>query len=150
MQLEDPRLDVIEVDGQALYVPSPEAWAELWKEPTLDNCKLPVPSLLRTKVQTIATYPEITAALGFAFNRVHFYELLRVNGSFYRVFTEAVICDHCRHRALVSATPGMPEIYWGSHSESAAKDRSYSLPLQSCYACKKPLSRRATVWQVNA
>lgn len=149
MQLEDARLALIEVDGQPLYVPSPDAWAQLWMEPTLDNCRLPVPDLLRIKVRAIVAYPEITAALGFAFNRVLFYELLRVDDSFYRVFVEAVVCDHCRHRALISATPEVPEIYWGSQNEVAARHRSSSLSLQSCFACEMPLSRRATVWQVN-
>jgi len=150
MQLEDVRLHIVEVDGQQLYIPSPDAWAALWKEPMLDNRTLPVPDLLRTKVNAIAHYPDITAALGFAFHCVHFYELLRVNGCFYRVFMEAVVCAHCQHQALISATPGVPEIYWGSQDEVAAQDRSWRLPLLSCFACKKPLSRRATVWQVNA
>jgi hypothetical protein len=79
---------------------------------------------------------------------VHFYELLCVGGAYYRVFIEAVICDHCGHRAVISATPGVSEIYFGSQ-EKVAQDRSWSLPLQSCFACKRPLSRRATVWQVN-
>lgn len=150
MKTEDPRLHIIEVDGQQLYVPSSEVWAELWKDPTLDCWMLPVPDILRTKVQAIVAYPEITAALGFAFNRVHFYELLRVNGTFYRVFIEAVCCDYCQHRAVISATPAVQEIYWGARNEAAAQDRSRSFPLQSCFACKKPLSRRATVWQFNA
>lgn len=150
MQLDDPRLDVIEVDGQPLYVPSPEAWAELWNEPTLDDRRLPVPDRLRIKVQEIAPYPEITAALGFVFDRVFFYELLSVNGAFYRVFIEPVFCDHCLYRAVISATPGVSEIYFGSQNEAAAQQRSCSLPLQSCFACKKLLSRRATVWQFNA
>lgn len=150
MQLEDSRLHMLEVDGQRLYVPSLEGWAELWEHPTLEGRRLPVPDLLRAKVQKTASYAEITAALGFAFDRVHFYELLSVDGAPYRVFIEAVICDHCRHRALISATPGVFEIYLGSANEVAAQKRSWSLPLQSCFACKKPLSRRPTVWQVNA
>lgn len=149
MQIADPRLHVLEVDGQRLYVPSPAAWDELWKSPLLEGCSLPVPNLLREKVEIIASHPEITAALGFAFNRVLFYELLCVKGAFYRVFIEAVICDHCRHRAVISATPGVSEIYWGSQDEVAAQNRSWSLPLEFCFACKMPLSRRHTVWQVN-
>jgi hypothetical protein len=148
MQTADPRLHVLEVDGQSLYVPSTNAWDELWENPTLEDCRLPVPNLLREKVRRIAPYSEITAALGVAFNRVHFYELLCVGGAYYRVFIEAVICDHCGHRAVISATPGVSEIYFGSQ-EKVAQDRSWSLPLQSCFACKRPLSRRATVWQVN-
>lgn len=149
MQLEDARLHIVDVDGQKLYIPLPDGWDALWQEPILNNHRLPVPDVLREKVQKIAAYPAITAALGFAFHRVHFYELLGVNGTFYRVFMEAVICDHCGHRALISATPGVADIYWGSHDEVAAQERSWSLPLQSCVACRKPLDRRATVWQVN-
>lgn len=150
MQIDDPRLNMLEVDGQRLYVPSPEAWAELWEHPTLEDRSLPVPNLLRTKVQKVASYAEIIAALGFAHDRVYFYELLFFNGAPYRVFIEAVVCDHCRYRALISATPGVSEIYWGSENEVAAQERSWSLPLQSCFSCKKPLYRRSTVWQVNA
>ena len=150
MQLDDLRLKVIEVDGQQLYVPSPSAWQDLWEEPLLGNAPLPVPDHLQKKVQAIASYPEISAALGFAWERVHFYELLSIGGVLYRVFIEAVFCDHCGHRAVISATPGVSEIYWGSQDEASARSRSYSLPLQSCFACKKPLTRRSTVWQVNA
>lgn len=150
MELEDARLHIVEVDGQQLYIPSPDAWAELWTEPTFGDCKLPVPDLLNKKVQAIVAYPEITTALGFAFSRVRFYELLLVNDCFYRVFVEAVICDYCQHRALISATPAVAEIYWGSQNEVAARDRSYSLPLQSCFSCKKSLVGRPTVWQVTA
>jgi len=148
MKLDDPRLLTIEVDGQQLYVPSPDAWTELWTDSTLDNRKLPVPYLLKSKVQEIAPYPEIRGALGFAFNKVQYYELLCVGSAYYRVFIEAVICHHCRHRAVISATPGVAEIYWGCQDEMAAQDRSWSLPKQACFACKEPLSRR-TVWQVN-
>lgn len=150
MQLNDSRLQVVQVDGQDLYVPSASAWAELWEVPMLGDMRLPVPELLQSKVQAIAPYPEITAALGFAWERVHFYELLSINGTFYRVFIEAVFCDHCGHRAVISATPWVSEIYWGSQNEMAAQHRSWSLPLQSCFACTKQLSRRPTVWQVNA
>lgn len=149
MQLDAPGLRTIEVDGQQLYVPSADAWAALWKDPMLGNLKLPVPDLLKKKVQAIARYPEITGALGFAFKRVHYYELLCINDALYRVFIEAVICDHCGYRAVISATPGVADIYWGSQNEAAARERSCSLPLVCCSACKRPLSRRATVWQVN-
>ena len=150
MQTNDPRLQVLEVDGQPLYVPSASAWAELWEEPALGNMKLPIPDFLRKRVQATAPYAEITPALGFACQRVHFYELLSVNGAFYRVFIEAVFCDHCGHRAVISATPGVAEIYWGSQDEVAARNRSYGLGLLSCFACERPLARRPTVWQINA
>jgi hypothetical protein len=120
MQVDDPRLHIIEVDGQQLYVPSPDAWTELWTDPTLDNRKLPVPDLLKRKVQEIAPYPEISGALGFAFNKVQYYELLRIGSVYFRVFIEAVICHHCRHRAVISATPGAAEIYWRRQDEMAA------------------------------
>lgn len=150
MQVQDWRLKTIDIDGQRLYIPSSDAWTELWKNPTLAYRKLPVPHLLQTKLEAIARYPEITAALGFVFDRVHFYELLRVDGMFYRVFIEAVVCDHCRHQAVISATPAVADIYWGSQDELAAHERGRHLPLQPCFACKKPLSRRPTVWQVNS
>ena len=150
MQIDDPRLRVLEVDGQQLYIPSASAWAALWEEPALGDKRLPVPDLLRKKVKAIARYSEITAALGFAWERVLFYELLSVNDTFYRVFVEAVICEHCGHRAIISATPTMSEIYWGSQNEVAARKRSNCLPLLPCFACNKPLAHRPTVWQINA
>jgi len=150
MKLDDPRLRTVHVDGQRLFVPSPSGWQALWDDPVFDDKRLPVPDLLRKKIEAIKPYPEITAALGFAWNRVHFYELLCVDDELYRVFIEFVFCDFCGHRATISATPAMIDIYWGSVDEAAARRRSDSLPKQSCFACKRPLARRATVWQVNA
>ena len=77
----------------------------------LEDRSLPATDLLRAKVQEIASYAEITDALGLAFDRIFFYELLFVDGAPYLVFIEAVACDHSRHRALISATPGVSEIY---------------------------------------
>jgi hypothetical protein len=150
MLISDPRLEVLEVDGQRLYAPSPEAWSDLWAAPILEAKTLPVPDLLKKKVEALAPHSELAAALGFAKQQVLFYELLTVGASRYRVFIEAVICEHCGHRATLSATPGVSEIYRGSEDESAAQERSWGLPRQSCFSCGKPLIRRPTVWQVNA
>jgi hypothetical protein len=149
MQLDDPRLEIIEVDGQQLFVPSAAAWMAFWEDPVLDDRRLPVPDLLRKKVDAIAPYREIIAALGFVWDRVQFYELLCVDNLLYRVFVEPVLCEFCGHRALISATPSPCEIYWGSVNEGAARNRSYGLPTQSCCACGRQLVRRRTVWQVN-
>ena len=149
MQTDDPRLTAIEVDGQTLHVPSPAAWTAFWEDPTLDGKPLGTLALLRAKVGATAPYPEIVVALGIVHGRVIFYELLRVEGALYRVFVEAVFCDHCGHRARISATPGMYTIYIGCADIEAARERGYRLPQQSCHACKRLLVRRRTVWQVN-
>lgn len=47
----------------------------------LEDRSLPATDLLRAKVQEIASYAEITAALGLAFDRIFFYELLFVDGA---------------------------------------------------------------------
>ncbi len=149
MELIDERLGRVTVDGQEMFVPSMAGWDPLWVEPQLGGRKLPVPDLLRKSVLRNAQYPELVSALGFAWGRAHFYELLKLNGGLYRVFVEAVICDFCGHRAVASATPGVMEIYWGAEDETKARERCYSLACQSCSACKKFLERRRTVWQVN-
>ena len=149
MELIDERLGRVTVDGQEMFIPSEAGWEALWAEPQLAGRKLPVPELLRKNVRRNAQYPELMSALGFAWDRVHFYELLNLNGDLYRVFVEAVICDLCGHRAVASATLGVMEIYWGAEDEAKARERCYSLPRQSCSACKEVLERRRTVWQVN-
>ena len=80
---------------------------------------------------------------------MHFHELLRVDGEWYRVAIESVICDFCAHRAIASATPGVQDIYWGAKDEKAARDRGFGLPALSCHACGRVLERRRTVWQFN-
>lgn len=149
MELIDERLGRVTVDGQEMFVPSEAGWNALWAEPQLAGRKLPVPDVLRKSVLRNAQYPELMSVLGFARDRTHFYELLKLNGGLYRVFVEAVICDFCGHRAVASATPGVMEIYWGAEDETKARERCYSLPRQSCSACKELLERRRTVWQVN-
>lgn len=149
MDLTDERLGRLAVDGQEMFVPSEAGWEALWEEPQLAGRKLPVPDLLRKKVGRNAQYPELVSALGFAWDRTHFYELVKFDDELYRVFVEAVVCDFCGHRAVASATPGVMDIYWGAKDETAARERCYSLPRQSCNACKKLLERRRTVWQVN-
>jgi len=150
MHVHHSGVEELLVDGQPLYVPSSAAWQALWSEPVFEGKRLPVPDLLARKVASNQHYPEIVSALGFAYDRVWLYELLRFQGQLYRVFIEAVICDHCGHRAVQSATPGIMEIYWGSENPEAARERSYSLPRLSCFRCHKVLERRRTVWQVNA
>jgi hypothetical protein len=150
MHIDDSRLQAIVVDGQTLYVPSAEAWFDLLSGQQFAGRPLPVPDLLKRKVERLALHPELVAAIGFTWQRVHFYELLYVQGQYYRVFVEAVICDHCGHRAEISATPGVADIYWGSTDEAAARERSYGLPSLSCFSCGIRLSRRRTVWQVDA
>ena len=105
-------------------------------------------SFARTFAGMLST-PKLVSALGFAWDRTSFYELLNLNDELYRVFVEAVICDFCGHRAVASATPGVMEIYWGAEDETKARERCFSLPRLSCSACKKLLERRSTVWQVN-
>jgi hypothetical protein len=149
MELIDERLARVTVDGQEMFVPSEAGWEAFWIEPQLAGRNLPVPDLLRKNVRRNAQYPELVSALGFAWDRTSFYELLNLNDELYRVFVEAVICDFCGHRAVASATPGVMEIYWGAEDETKARERCFSLPRQSCSACKKLLERRSTVWQVN-
>ena len=149
MHLHRSGVEELQVDGQPLYVPSSEAWQALWSEPVFQGKELAMPDVLARRVASNQQYPEIISALGFAHDRVWFYELLRFQGQLYRVFVEAVICDHCDHRAIQSATPGVSEIYWGSENPEDARERSYSLPRLSCVRCHQVLERR-TVWQVNA
>ena len=149
MKSSDHRLEQTLVDGQMLFIPTVEGWGALWSDPTLDDHPLPTIDLLKSKVGRNAKYQEIRSALGIAHGRVMFYELLDRCGEFFRVFVEAVICEHCGFKADVSATPGVNECYMGCQDETAAMRRGFSLPNQHCLACGKELNRRYTVWQIS-
>lgn len=150
MNSSDSRFEKIRVDGQEMLVPSPEAWELLWREPELDGYRIPGLDLLKRKVATNAAYSELVSCLAIAYRGVMFYELLRWQGELYRVFVEAVICEHCGYRATLSATPSASDRYFGCPDRHAAEARSFSLPKQNCYGCGNLLWRRTTVWQVNA
>ena len=137
------------VDGQLLYAPSTETWQALLSDTIYQGYRIPAPDLLAKKVANNQKYPQLLSTLGIMQGHVMFYELLHHKNNLYRVFVEAVTCEHCGYRASLSATPGVAEIYWGCPDPKAAKSRSYSLPNLSCNSCQKPFQRRYTVWQAN-
>jgi hypothetical protein len=150
METNDPRVKTKVLDGQVLYFPTPEAWAELEKYPVFGGRKIPVTDIIFPKVKWTSRFKELQSAFGFAFgNQLFFYELLELDGIKIRVFVERIICDHCGKRAEISAMPAAGEIYYGCEDKQAARDRGYSYPNVPCPYCRKTSQRRYTIWRVK-
>jgi len=148
MNIDDPRVRSEVVHGQTVYFPSSEAWAEILQSNAFADLPLSVPEHCAFWLREYGQFK--VAHLGLVRNRWRdnwqSLSLLKVDGYYYRVHYENVICNHCKNRCWPSATPSTVE-YAGSSIEHekvwAEFDR---LPLQRCPHCHEVLRHRQTVW----
>ncbi|WP_157359551.1 hypothetical protein [Caldimonas brevitalea] len=148
MNADDPRIRYEFVHGQAVYFPSTNAWAEILSERALAGLPVSLPDAIAGWLQQYGQFE--VAALGLVRARWsaqwHSLSLLRLNGHYYRVHFENVVCHNCNQRCGPSATPDTVA-YAGTNIDSkdiwAEFDR---LPLQSCPHCHEVLRHRQTVW----
>ena len=62
METNDPRVKTKVLDGQVLYFPTPEAWAELEKYPVFGGRKIPVTDIIFPKVKWTSRFKELQSA----------------------------------------------------------------------------------------
>lgn len=135
------------VDGQKMIVPTLQQWELIFENPVLEGKKIAAIDLVKQKVLFNSRYEEIKSCLGFCYDFVLFYELLRLEGIWVRVFIERVICEVCRKRADVSATPSVMDVYLGLEDMDQVSEKGYSFPNQKCKWCNSLYERRYTIWQ---
>lgn len=149
MQSDDPGIASKLLHGQVVYFPTGDAWVEILADKALSGLPIAIPEFASAWLDEYAKFE--AAHLGLVRNPRReswsLLPLLLLDGHYYRVHFENVICHSCQRRCGPSAKPETVA-YAGTAIEStkdawAEFDR---LPLQSCPHCHEVLRHRQTVW----
>ena len=146
-KIEGKTHENIIIDGQKLFCPDQEQWEHLFKHPIFHGKEISSIHLIEKKVRTNWAFEEIKNCLGNFKEWVLFYELVSMEGKWVRVFVESVICETCGQRPEISATPSVPEIYFGAEDPEAVKTKGFNYPNLKCKWCNSTYDRRHTIWQ---
>ena len=146
--MNQSELEQIIVDGQILSCPNLEQWLKILHLKTFNGVSI---EWIKEKIIRNSEYPIIKSCITIYKKRISYYELLYIEGKYYRVFIERIVCDHCGNRAKISATPGVIDSYIGldSINQEMAIKRYRTLPNLSCPNCSRIYDRRYTIWQIN-
>ncbi|BDD10819.1 hypothetical protein FUAX_32510 [Fulvitalea axinellae] len=147
MSVTDPDIKKITLDGQELFCPTSKQWVQILNEGKFYNHNVFQTDLLRYKIERNAQYPELKSCLSVYNGRMLFIELLKIESDLIRVFVESVICETCKNKALISATPGVSDLYIGLSNPKQAREKGYKHKNQRCKYCNNVYERRYTVWQ---
>jgi hypothetical protein len=148
MNNPDTRFEEVLVDGQAVTIPTAEAWREIVQNPVFlgapvysDNTK----KLVLGLVNLVSKHKEEFRLGMFRAKGLRSWivlPLLVMKDRLQRVHIEHVTCDQCGQRAMI-ANPSEPSLYFGSPNELAATRDALKLPRAGCPNCCAPLSRIA-------
>ncbi|WP_426170774.1 hypothetical protein [Pseudoduganella sp. R-34] len=148
MEIADPRIRTEVIHGQIVHFPSLEAWSEIIRDAALGDIALPIPDWIKRWLDEYGQFH--VAHLGLVHKPHHIgwlvVPMLRLDGRYYRVHYEDVICEHCDRRCGASATPDSVSYAGTSVDPQKVWDEFNELPLQSCPYCHGMLRRRQTVW----
>ena len=137
-----------ESDGQHMICPTIEQWGDLHKDPYIDNLEIWGIDQLINRITRNFEYSDIRSCLYVERSmRVKYMEFVHLNNMWVRVFIERVICEKCRRRAKLSATPVVSDLYFGLENPIEVRKKGHSFPNLSCKWCGHEYSRRYTIWQ---
>lgn len=135
------------IDGQMMIIPTMEQWELIFENPEIEGKSIAVIDLIKQKVIKNSQYEEIKSCFGFYKDTIIFYELLKLNDSWLRVHLESVVCEVCKKRPEISATPGVIDAYIGLEDKFQVMKKGFRYPNQKCKWCNTLYERRYTIWQ---
>ena len=147
MTADDPRIRRADIHGQEVLLPCPEAWREIARDGGLDGQPvLPQGGWVSAWLDRYSGYP--AASLGLVRLRGQWVPLplLYLDGRYYRVHFEDVVCEHCGRLCGPSAAPDAVAYAGTGYSTERAWAEFDRLPVCSCPHCGGALRRRQTVW----
>lgn len=149
MNNSDDQFEEVLVDGQAVIIPTAEAWQEIAHNP----------SFLGVPVYSDHTKKLVVGLIAFVSKHKEQFRLgmfrskgmkswavlpLLLEGHLQRVHIEHVVCGQCSGRITI-ANPTEPSLYFGVPNELDATRNALKLSRVSCPNCYTPLSRTA-IW----
>ena len=148
MDLDDLRIRREQLNGQEVLLPSVEAWRDILTNGHIDDLSLTMFDLEWAAGWLNAYGSFEQACLGVLKRHGSWWllPLLRLNGWYYRVHFENVVCEHCQQRCGPSATPDTSAYAGTGYTTAQAWGEFDSLSLQCCPHCGGMLRRRQTVW----
>lgn len=144
MDFAEKDIPTLLLDGQELFLPSLKSWQTIIERGTFLGMQVISTDWISGWLQEFGHFDVASLALHRAYGRWMITPLLFLNGEYFRVHYENVICEHCQRRCGASATPD-----FGQYPSSVAQDmwaRIMALPVENCPHCNGELHRRHTLW----
>ena len=137
------------LDNQEIICPNLNQWNLIFESKKIEGITIPLIDLIKSKVIRNSKHSELKSCLTLINNKVMFIELLDIDSKLIRVFVESVICDNCGEKTVISATPGVSDIYIGlsEKEKQKARKRGYEHKTLNCKHCNHLYKRRYTIWQ---
>ena len=133
--------------GQKILIPTKEEWEVMLGQKNYNGYDLGrvTCEFVERDLVEFKSNPEVVLALVDQPGRYLYLRLLNIGGILYRVHFEDVICEHCKKRSGMSATPDFVA-YAGAKKKDEAWQAILKLPVMSCKNCGGKLNRRHTLW----
>ena len=138
------------IHRQQVLLPDASDWEKIVAEGTVAGLPLLQPSGV---TQWLSSWGALNVAkLGLVEWKGKWWSLplLLLNGYYYRVHFENVICEHCGQRCGPSATLDTTAYALAGYSTAEAIAEFAKLSVQSCPHCHGLLRQRHTVWLQDA
>lgn len=146
MKNDDPRVELVRMHNQDVYLPSRAAWEALMAGEPLGELEIPMKDWIAGWLGELGGFEVARLGLRLWRHRWLLLPLLHLSGDWYRVHFEDVICEYCGRRCGPSAIPDVVS-YLGTGLTTAEAWATFDrLRVQSCPHCSEPLRRRQTVW----
>ena len=146
MTIREPA--VADIDGQKVLLPTWHEWRDILAEGVILGQPVPLPELAAGALEELGRHPE--AIFGLVRRRpegpLTLLPLLVMDGEYFRVHFEDIICEHCGRRGGMSAKPESVEYAGTGISGAAVWAKFARLGLRACPHCGEVLRRRQTVW----
>lgn len=148
MDSDDPRIRREQLNGQEVLLPSVEEWRDILLNGYIDGLSLTMFDLEWAAAWLNAYGGFEQARLGVLKRRGKWelLPLLLLDGRYYRVHFENVVCEHCQQRCGPSAKPDLVAYAGTGYTTAQERGEFDALSLQCCPHCGGMLRRRQTVW----
>lgn len=150
MNNSDKQFEDVLVDGQAVVIPTAEAWKEIVHNPIFLDLSVYSDHTKNLVIMLISFVSKHNDQFRLGIFRAKGIKswialpLILLEGHLQRVQVECVVCGQCSKRLRI-ANPAEPSLYFGVPDELGATRNALKLPRVDCPNCCAPLSRTA-IW----
>jgi hypothetical protein len=136
----------VKIRGVEIALPSPEQWSAAIASGQLDGSPLASPRVTSSWLDGYSHVPDAVLGAQKRIEKWWAIPLLHIDGAYYPVHFEDVICNQCNKRGGLSACPDTISIWWLGRTAADAWALFEDFPILNCPHCQSPLTHRQTIW----
>ncbi len=139
-------MECIKVGGAEVALPTFNEWCEASASGRLYGAPLVRPEGISPWLATYGHVSEAVLGAWLRHDKWWAIPLLHIETAYYPVHFEDVICNHCKQRGGLSASPDTTSLWWPGGAYADAWALFKDLSVLRCPHCHNLLSHRQTIW----